>query len=185
MKFPAFYGLALSLCMFSQAIQAGQDLPLKEVPPLSPLHYCQDSTGDVKAQRDACESGKTEVSSITTIRNGKVIHAPLGETLSTWNPDAKPEASAEPIKEAASSPGASSRSAGPKSLGVFIACLLIASFVVSIIATKHERSGVITFLVCLLGGVLANAMVTAVGGVGTPAFVGGLAVPLIMFLRIR
>jgi len=185
MRSPVFFLAALSLSLFAQSIRAGGELVLKEVAPLSPLHYCQDSAGDVKEQRDACEPGKTEVSGITTIRNGKVIHAPLGETLSTWNPDAKPKTAAEPMQEAASSPGATSRAAGPKSLGLFIACLLAASFVVSLRATRNERSGVMTFLVCVLGGVLVDAMVTAAGGGGVLPFVGGFAVPVVMYLRIR
>ena len=89
MKILIFLGLLLIFVVSAQSAQAIQTLEQKELPQLKSLHYCQDSEGVVKAQNEECESGKTEVSSITKIRNGKVIHAPLGETLATWNPEAK------------------------------------------------------------------------------------------------
>jgi hypothetical protein len=96
MKILVLCGLLFSLLGTTLSAQAIPTLELKEWPPLKPLHYCQDSEGRVKAQNGECEPGKTEVSSITTIRNGKVIHAPLGKTFDTLSPDAKPGGSASP-----------------------------------------------------------------------------------------
>jgi hypothetical protein len=186
MKFYVLAGLLFSLFVTTQSAQAVQQIELKETPPPQPLHYCQDSAGGVTYQADPCEQGKTEVSSITTIRDGKVIRAPLGETLETWNPDAKKSQSsvAGPDTSAAAE-NAASQPTHHKSLQVQIITLFFVSLVVSIISAKRGRSGILTFLVCVLGGFLLNAMITAAGtGVGgTAAMIGSFAVPAVMLLR--
>jgi lipopolysaccharide export LptBFGC system permease protein LptF len=155
------------------------------------LHYCQDSEGLVKAQNVECEPDKTEVSSISTIRNGYPVHAPLGATLETWNPDAQsaallrqrqPNTSATKPDTPAVTPDALAQY---KALRSQVAILFVVSLIVSVIAAIRGRSGVMTFLVCILGGFLLSSMITAAGnGVGgTAALLGSLAVPAIMLIR--
>jgi hypothetical protein len=153
------------------------------------LHYCQDSEGWVKAQNEECESDKTEVSSISTIRNGKVIHAPLGATLGTWNPDAQSAALLRQRNTPATKPDTPAVTpdtlAQYKALRSQVISLFIVSLIVSVIATIRGRSGVLTFLVCVLGGFLLSSMITAAGkGVGgTAAVLGSFAMPAIMLIR--
>jgi hypothetical protein len=184
MRILVLCGLLFSLLGTTLSAQAIPEIELREQPPLKSLHYCQDAEGNVKAQNEECGPGKSEVSSIYTVRNGRVVHAPLGETLETWNPDARPGASAaRPDMPAAQ--GALVQSAYHEVLYFQIAPLLLVSLIVSAIAARCGRSGVLTFLVCVLGGFLLNTMITAAGeGVSTTAaVVGSLAVPGIMLIR--
>jgi hypothetical protein len=62
--------------------QAIPELELKEQPPIEPLHYCKDSEGKVKAYREECEFGTTEVSSIRKFNaDGSSTHLELGATM--------------------------------------------------------------------------------------------------------
>jgi hypothetical protein len=181
MRILVLCGLLFSLLGTTLSVQALPTLELKEYPPLKPLHYCQDSEGKVKAQNEECGPGKTEVSSITTLRDGKIIHAPLGETLDTWNPDAKPGTSATRPDTPAARRVVLAQSSDHITLRFQIVSLLIVSLIVSVIAAGCGRSGVLTFLVCVLGGFLSNAAGGAVSN--TVAVAGSFTVPAIMLIR--
>lgn len=180
MKFSMLFGVLFSLLMSMQSAQA-QDLELKSYPPLKPLHFCQDSTGEVKEQIDECEFGKTEVSSITTARDP----APVGETPAAGNPDAKATTPAVSVPNtAASTPNTVPQSTGSNSPQLLLSFLAF-SLIVSVICAKRGRSGILTFLVSVLGGALLDSVIVAAGtGVGgTAATVGLFAVPAVMLLR--
>lgn len=195
MKTLVFCGVLFSLLGTSLSAQAIPTIELKEQPPLKSLHNCQDSEGKVKSKIEECGLDETEVSSITTIRNGKVIHAPLGETLDTWNPDAKPGTSvAAPSTPVAApttpviAPDALAQPPNYKRLQSQIFSFFIVSLIVSIIAARRGRSGVMTFLVCVLGTLLLNSVVVAVqegnsGAGSTATMVSFFVVPAIMLIR--
>jgi hypothetical protein len=68
-----------------------QEVTLRELPPLQPLHWCKHSDGGVLPQREPCGSDTTEVSSVTERRpDGTVAYLPLEKPATT---DGKPAAS--------------------------------------------------------------------------------------------
>jgi hypothetical protein len=87
---------------------AVQEVTLKDVPPLQPLHNCKHSDGTFAMQSDPCGSDMTEFSSIMQ-RNpdGTQTYLPLGATMenaatyaaSTPAPAEQPAASAPAAKE--------------------------------------------------------------------------------------
>jgi len=178
MKFCMLFGVLFSLFMSMQSAQADQ-IELKEYPPLKPLHYCQDSAGVVTSQIDECEFGKTEVSSITTARDEKVVQAPPS------TPDANATTSAVAVPNTdASTPSTPPLSTGPITNHVLLSFFGFA-LIVSVIAAKRGLSGILTFLVSVIGGFLLCSFIVAAGtGLGGPSAVVGLfAVPAVMLFR--
>jgi hypothetical protein len=189
MRILVLCGLLLSLLGTTSLSAQVHKLELQQLPPLKPLHYCQDSEGQVKEQIEECEPGKTEVSSIVVIcHDGRRIHAPLG---TTWNSDHKHLCATKPDTSAATPVATTPVATTPdtlaqyKALRSYVVLLFIVSLIVSVIAARRGRSGVLTFLVCVLGGILLYSIIGAAGkGVsGTTAEIGSLAVPAIMLIR--
>jgi hypothetical protein len=55
-----------------------QEVTLKDLPPLQPLHYCKDSNGHVAPQSEPCGSDTTEVSSVAARKpDGTMTYLPL------------------------------------------------------------------------------------------------------------
>jgi len=55
-----------------------QEVTLKDLPPLEPLHYCKDSDGHVAPQSGPCGSDTTEVSSVAVRKpDGTLTFLPL------------------------------------------------------------------------------------------------------------
>jgi len=69
-------------------VYGGQEVTLKELPPLQPLHWCQDSSGHAAGQIDPCGPGTTEVSS-TMVRkpDGTTTFLPLQKEPATDTAD--------------------------------------------------------------------------------------------------
>ena len=97
----------LAVLFAFESTYAVQELVLKDVPPLQPLHNCKHSDGHFAMQTDPCGSDSTEFSSIMQ-RNpdGTGTYLPLGATMNdtpnTANtPDqvAKPEVSGKEVME--------------------------------------------------------------------------------------
>lgn len=65
------------MCVFAPAYGV-QEVTLRNLPPLQPLHFCKHADGHVAGQRDPCGSDATEVSSWSR-RNpdGSVTYLPL------------------------------------------------------------------------------------------------------------
>ncbi len=61
----------------------------------------------------------------------------------------------------------------------------IVTLIVSIIVAKRGHSGILTFLVCVFGGLLLNVVIVGVGGSSMVAGIGAFAVPAIMLIRAR
>lgn len=60
---------------------------------------------------------------------------------------------------------------------------LVVTLVVAMVAAQRGRSGILTFLFCILGGFLLNAVLVGVGASQTVAGVGAFAVPVVMLVR--
>lgn len=97
----------LALLSAFESANAAQEVFLKDVPPLQPLHNCKHSDGTFAMQTDPCGAGTTEYSSIMQ-RNadGTGTYLPLGATMndtpntaSTPAPAAKPAVSEKEIME--------------------------------------------------------------------------------------
>ncbi|MDR0776838.1 MAG: hypothetical protein LBE81_09405 [Azonexus sp.] len=187
MKTLAVYGLLLGLLGITLSAQAVPNLELKELPPLKSLHYCQDSEGMVKAQNEECEFDKTEVSSIFTIRNGKKIHAPLGATLDTWNPDAKLGESAIRSNTHAATPVSTAEEVQLENFHHLIPHLLIGAILVAVIGFIRGHSGILgsigSVVFCVLFGVFLNELLFFVSHNGNVGRIGVYVFLAIMFLR--
>lgn len=64
-----------------------------------------------------------------------------------------------------------------------IGLYLFVTLIVAIVAAKRGRSGVLTFLFCVLAGFLLNGVLVGIGASLGVAGVGAFAVPVIMLLR--
>jgi hypothetical protein len=61
-----------------------QEVTLKDLPPLQPLHYCKNSDGHVAPQSDPCGSDTTEVSSVAVRKpDGTLNYLPLEKQQAT------------------------------------------------------------------------------------------------------
>jgi len=54
-------GAALVFFCLAASAYAVQEVTLKDVPPLQPIHYCKHSDGNIQPQNGPCDSGDTDV----------------------------------------------------------------------------------------------------------------------------
>ncbi len=142
---------------------AVQEVTLKDVPPLQPLHNCKHSDGTFAFQRDPCGSDMTEFSSIMH-RNpdGTQAYLPLGATMndtpdtaSTPAPAAAPAASAPAVVEPLSPEAKKAQMADFRK---HIAKFLLFALVIAVVAKLLKRSFILWFI---LGFVLRMVLVAA------------------------
>jgi hypothetical protein len=75
------------MCVIAPA-HGVQDVTLKDLPPLQPLHWCKYSDGHVTPQNEPCGSDTTEVSSVMVRGpDGTLTHLPLEEKRQTDTAD--------------------------------------------------------------------------------------------------
>lgn len=75
------------MCVIAPAYGV-QEVTLKDLPPLQPLHFCKDSDGHVAPQNGPCGSDTTEVSSVSVRKpDGTMTFLPLEKKQATDTAD--------------------------------------------------------------------------------------------------